>query len=53
MWWLVPLLCLVAIFVLVGLAVKVLYPCGDRLEHVTRAENGKGNPCGCPLSKGL
>lgn len=28
----------------------ILFPCGDKLDHITRKQNGKGNKCGCPLA---
>jgi hypothetical protein len=43
-------LMLIALLGTVGIAVKVLYPCGDALDHDNRRRNGKGNDCGCPLA---
>lgn len=43
-------LVVLALLGLAGIAVKVLYPCGDALEHDDRRRSGKGNDCGCPLA---
>jgi hypothetical protein len=48
MWYLIG--ALIVILVSVGLIVKVMYPCGDALEHDDRRRSGKGNDCGCPLA---
>lgn len=44
-------LLLVSMFGSTALLTKVLYPCGDKLEHVQRKATGKPNKCGCPLSR--
>lgn len=45
---------LIALFVglpLGGMLIAwALFPCGDKLDHITRKQNGKGNKCGCPLA---
>ena len=33
-----------------ALAVFILAPCGDALDHDNRRRSGKGNDCGCPLA---
>lgn len=43
-------LMVIALLGIVGIAVKVLYPCGDALDHDNRRRSGKGNDCGCPLA---
>lgn len=48
--WIPILIFFVVIPLLGALLAKILFPCGDALDHDNRRRSGKGNNCGCPLA---